>query len=139
MNALSPIQSGLLSELDWRVVDMARDDGPRSLNPDGFFARVSRDFIGLPVPRRLTNPELEALRRFAVRAWYWDVIRTADLRALLDEGYSKEHVLEILARVAAVRGFTPSVQDEEIEHSSIARLTARSKPPRRAGVFRHCG
>jgi hypothetical protein len=139
MNALSPIHSSLLSELDWRVVDMARADGPRSLNPDGFLARVARDLIGLPVPRRLTNPELEALRRFAVRAWHWDLIRASDVRAFLDAGYAREHVLEILARVAAERGFTPSIQDEETEHRSVARFATRPKPMRRAAIARRCG
>lgn len=139
MNAFSHIQPSLLSELDWRVVDMARADGPRSLNPDGFLARVSRDLIGLPVARSLANPGLEALRRFAVRAWYWDLIRTADVRAFLDAGYSREHVLEILARVAAERGFTPSIQDEQIEHRSTARFATRPKPMRRATIARRCG
>lgn len=139
MNALSPIQPSPLSELDWRVVDMARDDGPRSMNPDGFFARMSRDLLGLPVARSLTNPGLEALRRFAVRAWYWDLIRTGDVRAFLDEGYSKEHVLEILARVAADRGFTPSIQDEEIEYRSTVRFAARPKGSRKGSTYCRCG
>lgn len=100
-----------LSDLDWKVVEAARADGPRSLNPDGMAARFLR-FIGVPVPHRLTNEKLEALRRFSVRAWYWDWFRTRDLRALYDAGYSRIHVLEILSHVGMTRGFTPSIIEE---------------------------
>ncbi len=116
-----------LSYLDWKVVEMGRADGPRSLNPEGFLARVSRDLFGLPVATRLANDELEALRRFSVRAWYWDLIRTRDLGALLDAGYSRNHALEILAHVAAVRGFTPSIQDDS--SSLTSGLEGWSTPP----------
>jgi hypothetical protein len=112
MNAVS--FSPDLSELDWRVVESAREDGPRSLNPDGMLARLYREFFGLPVARRLTNEKLEALRRFCVRAWYWDLIRNRDLRTLLEAGYSSAAVFQILAHVAGFRGFTPSIQDQPI-------------------------
>lgn len=102
-----------LNELDWKVVEMARADGPRSLNPDGLVSRFIR-FLGVPVTRRLTNEGLEALRRFSVRAWYWDLIRSRDVTALLGAGYSKAHVLQILAHVAEFRGFTPSIQENAI-------------------------
>jgi hypothetical protein len=118
MNAVTPIRKSALSYLDWRVVEMARADGPRSLNPEGFLARVSRDLFGLPVATRLANDRLEALRRFSVRAWYWDLIRTADIRALLEGGYSRTHALEILAHVAPVRGFSPSIQEDSPSPSS---------------------
>lgn len=99
-----------LGDLEWRVVNMARQDGPRSLNPDGFVARVLRDVFGIPA-RRLANEGLEALRRFCVRAWYWDLIRTSDIRALTAAGYSKSDALQILAHVARYRGFVPSLQE----------------------------
>ena len=99
-----------LSDLDWRVIEIARADGPRSLNPDGIAARLLR-LLGARVARRLANQGLEALRRFSVRAWYWDLIRTRDLEALIEAGYSSVHVQQILAHVAAFRGFTPSIQD----------------------------
>lgn len=107
-----------LSYLDWKVVEMGRADGPRSLNPEGFLARVSRDLFGLPVATRLANDKLEALRRFSVRAWYWDLIRTADLHALLDAGYSRTHAVEIVAHVAAFRGFSPTIQEDSPTPSS---------------------
>jgi|SRR5579864_117581 len=92
------------------VIEIARVDGPRSLNPDGIAARFLR-FLGARVARRLANEGLEALRRFSVRAWYWDLIRKRDLQALLEAGYSSAHVQQILAHVAAFRGFTPSIQE----------------------------
>lgn len=112
MNAVS--SNSNLSDLEWRVVEMARNDGPRSLNPDGTLVRFCRDFFGLPIARRLASDRLEALRRFSVRAWYWDLIRTADLQRVLEAGYSSAAVLQILAHVAGYRGFTPSIQDQPI-------------------------
>ena len=100
-----------LGSLEWQVVTIARRDGPRSLNPDGLLALISRELLGLPATRRLANDALEALRRFCVRAWYWDVIRKSDLKSLTDAGYSKADAVEILAHVAKHRGFTPSFQE----------------------------
>jgi hypothetical protein len=102
----------VLNELDWIVVEMAKMDGPLSLNPDGFWARVSRHVLAVRVPGRLANDALEALRRFSVRAWYWNLIRTRDMRMLIDAGYSDAQAMEILAHVAARRGFSPSVEED---------------------------
>lgn len=110
MNAFTTIDKRALSYLQWKVVEMAREDGPRSFNPDGFFAGIAR-FIGIPVPNGLASEGLEALRRFSVRAWYWDLIRTKDLRAFLEAGYSRRHVLEILSRISMTRGFMPTIED----------------------------
>lgn len=112
MNAVTSNPS--LSQLEWRIVEIAREDGPRSLNPDGFLTRVSRELFGLPLVRRLADERLEALRRFCVRAWYWDLIRSRDLRPLIDAGYSSSAVFQILAHIAGYRGFTPSIQEQSI-------------------------
>jgi hypothetical protein len=114
MNAIALIQTSKLSELDWRVVEMARQDGPRSLRPEGFWARLSRDLFGLPVPQSLANQALEALRRFCVRAWFWDFVRTSDVSAVAAAGYSWTDVQQVLAHIATHRGFTPSVQEQGI-------------------------
>ena len=103
-----------LTNLDWSIVGIARKDGARSLNPDGRYARFLRDFYGLPIPRGLGNARAEALRRFSVRAWYWDLIRARDVRLLIDAGYSRVDVFQILAHVAGYRGFTPSMQEGAI-------------------------
>lgn len=114
MNAIALKQDSSLTDLDWRVVEIARADGPRSLNPDGLFSRFLRDFFGFPVARKLANERLEALRRFCVRAWYWDLIRTSDLMMLMNAGYPSIAVVQILAHVAGYRGFTPSIQEQPI-------------------------
>ena len=105
----TPLQP--LSETDWRVIDMARSDGPRSFNPDGWSASILR-VIGFSVAHGLANESLEALRRFSVRAWYWDLIRRSDLRGLSNAGYSAAHVRQIIAYVASLRGFAPALEDD---------------------------
>ena len=103
--------TGLLTGSDWNVVKIARSDGPRSINPDGRLARFLRSFFGVSIARGLANERAEMLRRFCVRAWYWDLIRTRDLRPLIEAGYSMVAVEQILEHVAGFRGFTPSLQE----------------------------
>ena len=99
-----------LSELDWSVIDAARVDGRLSLNPHGVVARCLR-LAGVNVPRPLANEELEALRRFAVRAWYWNAERQSDVCAFYAAGYSTTHAKQILAHIGARRGWTPSMKE----------------------------
>lgn len=127
MNAFMPVDKGPLSELEWKIVESAREDGALSLNPDGALARLAR-FVGIRVPNGLANDELEALRRFSVRAWHWDLIRSSDLRAFLDSGHSRTDVLEILSRIGMARGFVPTIEDQ----------TDRGRPRNRA-ARRNCG
>ena len=100
-----------LTDLEWRVVEIAHSDGPRSINPDGRFTKFLREFFGLPIARKLANEKLESLRRFCVRAWYWDLIRGRDIRSLMEAGYTSADLFQILAHVASYRGFTPAIQD----------------------------
>lgn len=100
-----------LNEVDWIVVELARKDGPISLNPNGLWARISRSLFGLCVPRPLKEDALEALRRFSVRAWYWSFIRTRDLKSLVAAGYSHVAALEVMAHVAGERGYCPSIEE----------------------------
>ena len=70
MNAIGQNRECSLTDLDWSVVEIARTDGARSLNPDGTFARFLRDFFGLRFPRFATSePRRSPL---SVRALYWD-------------------------------------------------------------------
>jgi hypothetical protein len=111
MNAMKFRDPDSLTSFDWCVVEVARSDGPRSISRDGRLGRFLRGFFGFSNPRRLANERAEALRRFSVRAWNWDLIRAGDLRPLTDAGYSMVHVEQILAHVARFRGFAPSVQE----------------------------
>lgn len=128
MNAVTPIGKKPLSFLDPQIVEMAREDGPLSLNPGGLVARLAR-FFGANVTHGLENARQEALRRFSVRAWYWDLIRTTDIRAFFDAGYSRTDVLEILSRVRMVRGFTPTIEED----------SAGPKSPPRGASHCRCG
>jgi hypothetical protein len=112
MNAITLNQRCSLTDLDWQVVEIARMDGPRSIKPDGGFIKLLKDFFGLPLARKLANERLEALRRFCVRAWYWDLIRSADMRVLTEAGYSVLDAFQIINHVAGTRGFTPSIQEQ---------------------------
>ena len=109
MNAMTRIEAQRPVKMDWRVVEMARADGPRSLNPDGFLARLARNVLGIPIPRGLGSDQLEALRRFSVRAWFWDYVPARDLQSFVDAGYAVTDAKRILAYVAQHRGFTPSL------------------------------
>jgi hypothetical protein len=109
MNAMTPICKSSLSDLDWNVVEMARADGPLSLNPEGLLAKFAWIVLGTRVPQGMANEQLEALRRFCVRAWYWDFVPARDVRPLIDAGYSSSDALQILEHVASCRGFTPSL------------------------------
>ena len=111
MNAITLKLECSLTDLEWRVVDIARSDGPRSINPDGRLTKFLREFFGLPIARKLANDRLEALRRFCVRAWFWDLIRGHDVRAVMDAGYTSVDLFQILAHVAAYRGFTPTIEE----------------------------
>jgi hypothetical protein len=117
-----------LGKTDWTIVETARTDGSLSLYPEGIRARLARALFNIPVPHSLANKRLEALRRFAVRAWHWDVIRQKHQRAFLDAGFSRIHVLEILSHVGMKRGFTPSIEYETMPSS-----------PRRGAVHCRCG
>ena len=114
MNAIHLNGECSLTDIDWKVVEVARIDGARAMNPDGRLARFLRSFFGLTIPRGLASERAEALRRFCVRAWHWNVIRTNDMRPLLAAGYSSDDVLQILAHVAGYRGFTPTMQEGAI-------------------------
>ncbi|HET6940722.1 MAG TPA: hypothetical protein VFH89_01035 [Sphingomicrobium sp.] len=117
MNAFTPVDKGALSYLEWKIVEMAREDGPRSFNPDGLVARVIR-VIGIKVPNGLANERLEALRRFSVRAWFWDLIRSGDMQAFFEAGFARRHALEIISRVSMARGFTPTIENDPTPNAS---------------------
>src|ERR1700741_701337 len=85
-----------LGRTEWAVIDHARDDGPRSARPNGITARLLRLLFGVVVPRPLTNQRLEALRRFAVKAWYWPELRARDLKALFEVGFDSNDAWRVL-------------------------------------------
>jgi len=109
MYVASTIEPQRQGEMSWQVIEMARSEGPHSLNPDSIIARIARSLFGIAVPRRLANDGLEALRRFSVRAWFWDFVPVREVQDFLDAGYTATDAQRILAYVAHHRGFTPSL------------------------------
>lgn len=103
---------------EWDVVELARRDGPRSLNPHSTVAHLCSILLGEGIKRPLANEQLEALRRFSVRAWFWDLVRTKDVRTLFDAGFTWDDAWRVLAHVAARRGFMPSVEISDVTVSA---------------------
>jgi hypothetical protein len=99
-----------LGRTEWAVIENARDDGPRSVNPNGIAARLMSLMFGVSVARPLTNERLEALRRFAVKAWYWSELKTRDMRALFEAGFDSNDAWRVLAHIAARRGMMAEVE-----------------------------
>ena len=91
------------------------------------YTKFLRDFFGLPITRNLANEKLEALRRFCVRAWYWDLIRGRDVRAVIEAGYTSVDVFQILAHVAG--SSAASLQRSRKEPPKIQFGAARHSPP----------
>ena len=99
-----------LGRTEWSVIDMARSEGPRSANPNAFFNRLISKLFGIAIARPLANERLEALRRFALAAWFRAEIRTRDMRNLFAAGFSSNDAARILAYVGLRRGSAPEVE-----------------------------
>lgn len=92
------------------VIEMARAEGPRSADPSLFVNRLGKLLFGIAVPRPLANERLEAIRRFAVAAWFKDAIPESRIRALFEAGISSNDVARLLDYVARLRGTPPEVE-----------------------------
>src|SRR3954470_22698303 len=99
-----------LSRTEWSVIDMARAEGPRSANPNGFLNRLVSKLFGIAIARPLANQRLESLRRFALAAWFQLEIRLRDMRALFAAGFSSNDAARIIAYVGLHRGSVPEVE-----------------------------
>lgn len=103
------LSGGRLTGTEWEIVEMASWDGPRSLNPGGWLARIETVIFG-DVALPLANVRLESLRRFAVKAWFWNRLGERDIAAILEAGFAPDNVRQILDHVASRRGFAPRVE-----------------------------
>jgi hypothetical protein len=113
-DAISPVAASndnqSLGTYEWAVIDMARNDGPRSANPNGLLNSLLRTLFGVSIPRALANERLETLRRFAVAAWFRSMIHARDLRALFAAGFSSNDAARIIAYVGRKRDSAPEVE-----------------------------
>ena len=99
-----------LGRTEWSVIDMARDEGPRSANPNAFINRLVSKLFGIAIARPLANDRLENLRRFALTAWFGSEIRLRDMRTLFASGFSSNDAARIIAYVGLHRGTVPEVE-----------------------------
>jgi hypothetical protein len=88
---------------DWRIVDLARRDGPSGLICAEALPLLAARFFGLAHPQPLANERMEALRLFSARAWYRGTIRIEDFDRLFAAGFSQEQAEEVLNHVGRVR------------------------------------
>ena len=92
------------SAIEWLVVALARRDRLSSLRtPSRIGAALTRVFGGRGEPR-LANPQLEALRRFAVFAWHrGHNVPPSELAAFRLAGYSTNQAEMLLESVLGAR------------------------------------
>lgn len=93
-----------LSALEWLVVALARKDHLGSLRAPGRIgSALSRLFGGRGEPR-LANPQLEALRRFAVYAWHrGHNVPPSELAAFREAGFSPNQAEIVLESILSTR------------------------------------
>lgn len=89
---------------EWEVIVLARQDGLASLREPSRLARLLDRLFGAGINRRLANPRLEALRRFAVLAWHHGyALPVSAMKAFKEAGYTLDHIELLLAKVAKGR------------------------------------
>ena len=110
MNVISMVRDSSLTELDWRVVEIARADGRKSQQAGSRISSFIKKLAQHRIRREPASGKLEVLRRFCERAWYCDRIPVRDLWAFAEAGYSWNDAQQILALVAAQRGFSPTIE-----------------------------
>ncbi len=89
---------------EWKVVALARRDSLASLREPSRLTRLLAALFGEGINRRLANPRLEALRRFAVLAWHHGyALPVSAIKAIKEAGFTVEQVEMLLANVAVSR------------------------------------
>lgn len=74
----------------------------------------------------LANPRLEALRRFCVRAWHWNLIRIQDMLLVSETGYPIADLCAIVAHVARCRGLVPCILRHNSSDGDWSAVSPRS-------------
>ena len=105
----SPAIAVDLPESDIAVLEMALVEGPRSDQANTPLRRLATLLFGTHSVRPLANERLEAIRGFAVAAWYRDQVPERLVRRLKEAGVSSNETWQLLAYVAIRRGKMPEV------------------------------
>lgn len=90
-----------LSTLEWRVLEISRDDGIETLQPPRKRSRLATLLFGpAPPSRMLANERLEALRQLAVEARHkgWHV-RSSVIAAARKAGFDDEQIGLVIDRI----------------------------------------
>ena len=99
----TPCGSDRLTDLEWRVVAIARKDGPLSLRRPGRITTALRIVLSRPNPM-LTDPRLEALRRIAVLTWRRGYsVPPQEVRAFFDAGFTARQYETLADYIGAAR------------------------------------
>lgn len=111
------------SAIEWLVIALAQRDRLSSLTtPSRIGAALTRLFGGRG-ESRLANPELEALRRFAVFAWHrGHNVPPSELAAFRLAGFSADQAEMLLESVLAARA-------QRLTHGERADTVARAASP----------
>lgn len=93
------------SPLEWLVIALAERDGKRSLAEPGRIAAALHRLFGGSGRPRLANPQLEALRRFAVMTWHdGGNVAPSERAAFIGAGYTAAQANMLVESVFAGRG-----------------------------------
>jgi hypothetical protein len=92
-----------LGRQEWSIVEFARNESLWTLNPNGLLQRIGRTLFGIRQPMPLANPNLEALRRFALVAWHRGSVGAAQLREFVSAGFSCADASLVLQHVTRRR------------------------------------
>jgi alkylhydroperoxidase family enzyme len=93
-----------LSALEWSVVAVARNDSLASLREPGRLGMAMAALFGARQNPKLTDPRLEALRRFAVLAWHHGyTLPVSEIKALMKAGFSADQFETLLASISRGR------------------------------------
>jgi hypothetical protein len=101
----SDADGGLLSRLERRVVELAREDGLKSLIPQRPRRWLARLIFGpMPPSKMLANEQLEALRQLAVQAWHHGyTLPVSAIREAQAAGHSEAKVGAVIDFIGRLR------------------------------------
>jgi hypothetical protein len=94
-----------LTELERRVVELAREDGIHTLRPYRKRSWLGRIILGPGQPSPvLANERLEALRRLAVRAWHQGyTLPVSALREAKEAGFDETQIGAVIDMIGRAR------------------------------------
>lgn len=94
-----------LSQLEWRVVQLARSDGLMTLQPRRKRSWLSRVVFGPSPPSpMLADEKLEALRKLAVLAWHHGyTLPSSAMKQAISAGYSEWQVGQVIDAIVGER------------------------------------